>query len=348
MSRFEEFGMGIPIKKREGAGHVYDGKAPWLVIRPPDTTPDTKDATRFEEITAAVKEQKIHTVCQEAHCPNIPECWSKGTFTFMVLGDVCTRACRFCEVKTASPGSALDPHEPEKIAMLAERFGMRYVVITSVNRDDLKDQGSSHFAECIRAVKRRSPETIVEVLIPDFRGDIECIKRIVDAGPEVVAHNLETVRRLTPRVRDPRAKYDQSLFVLKTIKEMNPKIITKSSLMLGLGESDEEVLQAFRDLREIGADIVTLGQYLRPSSWHLEIKEYVHPDKFRWFKEKAEQMGFMYAAAGPFVRSSYRAGEFFVEAMLKKQKKIEETEEKFAEAMEKKSMEEEGIAAGVR
>ena len=286
------------------------GKPQWLKIRPP--------SQKYEEIKKTIRKNNLNTVCEESHCPNMAECWSGGTATFMVMGDTCTRACKFCAVKTGFPAMPLDPEEPVKLADVANEWKLDYIVITSVDRDDLKDQGAGHFANCIAEIKKVNKDIIIEVLIPDFRGNVDLIKTIVEARPNVIAHNIETVERLQKKIRDPRANYRQSLFVLETVKEMNPKIFTKSSIILGLGEKEEEVVQTMKDLREINVDILTLGQYLRPSSLHLSVEEYVHPDTFDKLKKKAETLGFLYCAAGPFVRSSYRAGEFFVKSMLRK------------------------------
>jgi len=286
-------------------------KPEWLKIRPPSSE-------KFGLIKETLRKYNLHTVCEEAHCPNIPECWSGGTATFMVMGDVCTRACKFCAVKTGYPAMPLDPEEPRKLANAVKEWGLDYIVITSVDRDDLPDQGANHFAKCVKSLKAEIQNIIIEVLIPDFRGNLDCIKTIVEARPEVIAHNIETVKSLQRKVRDPRANYEQSLFVLENVKKMNPSIYTKSSIMLGLGEKDEEVIQAMHDLRNISVDVLTLGQYLRPSSWHIQVSEYVHPDKFEYLKEEGEKMGFMYVAAGPFVRSSYRAGEYFLRGMINK------------------------------
>lgn len=246
------------------------------------------------------------------------ECWSGGTATFMVMGDTCTRACKFCAVKTGYPASPLDENEPEKLANLVKEWKLDYIVITSVDRDDLKDQGAGHFAKCITEIKKVNKDIIIEVLIPDFRGNADCIKTIVEAGPDVIAHNIETVERLQKKIRDPRANYQQSLFVLDYAKKLNGKIFTKSSIILGLGEKEEEIIQCMVDLREINVDILTLGQYLRPSSWHLDVQEYVKPETFDLLQKRAEELGFLYCAAGPFVRSSYRAGELFIKNMLRR------------------------------
>ncbi len=280
-------------------------KPVWLKIRPPTTE-------SFQDIKDMLSELNLNTVCQEAHCPNISECWSGGTATFMVMGDTCTRGCRFCAVKTSARPLPLDKNEPKKLADAVSRLKLGYIVITSVNRDDLNDEGSMHFAECIKEIKKAGPKIIVEVLIPDFNGKISLLKNIVDAEPDVIAHNIETVESLQRQIRDPRANYSQSLSVLENVKKLNKNIFTKSSIMLGLGETEEEIKKAMDDLREINVDILTLGQYLQPSKLHAKLKEYVTPKKFEELKKIGEEKGFMYVASGPFVRSSYRAGEFFV------------------------------------
>ncbi len=271
----------------------------------------------YEKIKEILRTHNLHTVCEEAHCPNIAECWGGGTATFMLMGDTCTRGCRFCMVKSANPHGTLDVFEPVKVARSIADLGLKYVVITSVNRDDLPDGGASHFASTIRAIKQHDLEVIVEVLIPDFQGNLDDVKKVVDAGPAVVAHNVETTEALTPRVRDPRATYRQSLRVLKSIKDLNPSIYSKSSIMLGLGETEEDLVKTMRDLRQADVEILTLGQYLRPSKGHIPVTEYVAPERFDYYKSLADRMGFLYIAAGPFVRSSYRAGEFFVEALIR-------------------------------
>ena len=271
----------------------------------------------FAGIKNTLKKNNLHTVCESAHCPNISECWNTGTATFMLMGDTCTRACRFCSVKTGNPMKKLDDEEPRKLAQaIAEIKLFDYVVLTSVNRDDLEDGGASHFADCIKEIKKSYPEIIVEVLIPDFKGDIDSLKKIIDAKPEVIAHNIETIERLQKKVRDVRANYEQSLRVLENIKKLNQKIYTKSSIMLGLGETDEEVVQAMKDLKAINVDILTIGQYLRPTDWHIPISSFVSPEKFDYFKQKALELGFLFCASGPFVRSSYKAGELFVKNVI--------------------------------
>ena len=290
-------------------------KPEWLTIQYEQTN-------EFVNLKDIIKQNKLHTVCEEAHCPNKTECWNDSTATFMVLGDTCTRACKFCAVKTAFPAPPVDLSEPANLALAVKQIRLEYVVITSVDRDDLKDQGAGHFAECISAIKRETNgKTIVEVLTPDFRGSRECVEKIVKAGPDVFAHNIETVKRLQHPTRDPRAGYEQSLSVLKAVKEINPKVFTKSGMMLGLGEQDEEVLQAMQDLLAVGVDFLTLGQYLRPASdWYLPVVEYVTPEKFVWFREQGEKLGFKYVAAGPFVRSSYKAKENFVKSLIEREK----------------------------
>ena len=278
----------------------------------------------FLNIKDTIKQHNLHTVCESAHCPNISECWNGGTVTFMLMGDVCTRGCKFCAVKTGNPIKKLDNEEPKKLAKaLADIKLFDYVVLTSVNRDDLEGGGASHFAECVKEIKKEYPEIIVEVLIPDFRGDVNALRKIVDAKPEVIAHNIETVERLQKKIRDVRANYKQSLSVLENVKKLNPKIYAKSSIMLGLGEEDEEVLQAMKNLRGIDVDILTIGQYLRPTEWHLAVMQYVPPEKFEYFRQNALELGFLFCASGPFVRSSYRAGEMFVRNVIKRDKQYE-------------------------
>ncbi|MCS6816677.1 MAG: lipoyl synthase [Blastocatellia bacterium] len=272
----------------------------------------------YGELKQLVAELRLHTVCQEALCPNIGECWGHGTMTIMLLGSVCTRACRFCAVATGNPRGWLDPEEPEHvaeaIALLAQRHGLKYVVLTSVDRDDLPDGGAAHFAETVRRIKARVPEIKVETLTPDFRGDLRAVEIVLEAGVDVFSNNLETVRRLTPRVRDPRAGYDQTLRVLAHAKEFRPDVLTKSSLMLGLGETDEELRQAMRDLRAVGVDILTLGQYLRPTKHHLPVARYVTPEEFALYRQWGYEEGFREVFSGPLVRSSYRAERVFIEA----------------------------------
>jgi lipoic acid synthetase len=248
------------------------------------------------------------------------ECWGGGTATFMLLGDVCTRGCRFCAVTTGNPGGAVDPAEPRKIAEAVHAMGLRYVVLTSVDRDDLADQGASHFAAAVRAIKSLDQEILVETLVPDFQGREDLLDVLLESSPDVLAQNLETVRRLTKKVRDGRAGYEQTLTVLARAKEKKPGVVTKSSLMLGLGELEAEVDQAMRDLRAHGVEVLTLGQYLRPTLAHLPVMDYVHPSRFDALAERGRRMGFLYVAAGPLVRSSYRAGEYFIEHVLRERR----------------------------
>ncbi len=286
-------------------------KPAWLKIRPPSTE-------KFESIKNTLQETGLHTVCQSAHCPNQTECWSGGTATFMVLGNICTRGCRFCSVPKGVKGEELDLLEPLKLANSVEKWGLSYVVITSVDRDDLPDEGSNHFANCIRALADRTPSVFCEVLIPDFKGNPALISNIVNAKPKVIAHNLETTKDLQSSVRDPRANYEQSLRVLKIVKELDPSIYTKSALMLGLGETPQMVEMAFDDLRAVGCDFLTLGQYLRPSLKHLPVSKFITPEEFENYRQIALKKGFKYVAAGPFVRSSYKAGEFFIKSIVEK------------------------------
>ena len=288
-------------------------KPSWLKIRPPA-------GERYINIKKTLRNRRLYTVCEEAHCPNVAECWGGGTATFMILGDLCTRGCRFCAVKTRKTGIPLDPEEPAKVSESIAIMGLDYVVITSVDRDDLPDGGSGHFAKVIEKVGEDHPDCIVEVLTPDFRGNREAIDKIVAARPHVFANNIETVRRLTPSVRDPRAGYDQTLHVLKYFKEKAPDIFTKSSIMLGLGETDDEVLETLQDLRKQGVDFLTLGQYLQPSHKHLPVVDYDPTEKFEYFKKWGESFGFEYVASGPLVRSSYRAGEYYVKSEIQKSK----------------------------
>ena len=272
---------------------------------------------RYVELKQLMRGLDLHTVCEEARCPNIGECWAAGTATIMLMGDTCTRACRFCAVKTAHPHGVLDADEPEKVADAVHRMSLRYVVLTSVDRDDLPDGGAGHFAATIRAIKERDPKILVESLIPDFVGDRDGLRTVVEAGGDVVAHNVEVTRQLTPKIRDRRCNYDQSLGVLQSLKEIRPSLFTKSSVMLGLGETHDELLETMRDLRAVDCDIVTFGQYLRPTPRHHPVVEYVTPERFAELKEQALELGFRFCASGPLVRSSYKAAEFFVENALK-------------------------------
>jgi len=282
-----------------------DARPDWLVVGPPG-------GQSREELKNLFGRLNLHTVCVEAHCPNVHECWEGGTATLMLMGDVCSRACRFCMVTPGRPNGALDRLEPGNVALALSQMGLRYVVLTSVDRDDLPDGGAAHFAETIRLVKERIPGLLVEVLVPDFQGDLDAIRTVAEARPDVIAHNIETTLSLTPKVRDRRANYWQSLSVLRNVKKVNPRIFTKSSVMVGLGETEEEVVLAMAHLRRAGVDFLTVGQYLRPSSRHLPVIEYVKPSQFERYRALGEGLGFRYVASGPLVRSSYRAGEFFI------------------------------------
>jgi lipoyl synthase len=275
-------------------------KPPWLKARAPS-------GARYQALRALVREHRLATVCEEAKCPNIGECWSVGTATVMLMGAVCTRACRFCAVDTGNPHGWLDEAEPENAARTVELLKLRYVVLTSVDRDDLADGGAAHYAACVRAIKRRNPETAVEALTPDFQGVRADVDTVVDSGIEVFAQNIETVERLTHPVRDPRAGYAQTLAVLRFAKERRPEVLTKSSLMLGLGEGDGEIEVTLADLRAAGVDIVTLGQYLRPTINHLPVRRFVSPQEFDRYRQQALARGFLECVSGPLVRSSYRA-----------------------------------------
>ena len=261
----------------------------------------------FQAVRALVREHRLATVCEEARCPNIGECWNAGTATLMLMGAVCTRACRFCSVDTGNPHGWLDAQEPENAARTVELMKLRYVVLTSVDRDDLADGGAGHYAACVRAIKRRNPATAVEALTPDFGGVRADVETVVDSGIEVFAQNIETVRRLTHPVRDPRAGYEQTLAVLAHAKRHRPAVLTKSSLMLGLGESDAEIEATLIDLRAAGVDLLTLGQYLRPTLNHLPVQRFVTPAEFDHYRERALAQGFLECVSGPLVRSSYRA-----------------------------------------
>lgn len=288
-------------------------KPEWLKVRAPT-------GENYTRIKGMLGDLKLATVCQEAKCPNIGECWSSGTATFMLMGDTCTRGCRFCHIKTGNPKGKIDPFEPEKVAYSISQMALTYVVITSVDRDDMEDQGSQHFARTVSTIKKLDPNVIVEILTPDFRGHQQLIEELVESKPDVFAHNIETVERLTPSVRDPRATYRQSLRVLEIVKQKDPTRYTKSSLMLGLGEKDDEIVQTLKDLRDVNCDVITFGQYLQPTKRHIKVEEYITPEKFAEWKKIAEDMGFLYVASGPLVRSSYRAGEFFMKGLIEKNK----------------------------
>ncbi|GEM88690.1 lipoyl synthase [Oceanithermus desulfurans] len=272
----------------------------------------------YARLKGLVQELELHTVCQEARCPNVGECWVHGTATIMILGKVCTRACKFCAVSTGNPAGWVDSREPGHVARAVAELGLGYVVLTSVDRDDLPDGGAGQFAAVIRAIKERSPGVRVEALTPDFQGDTAAVRTVLESGLDVFAHNLETVRRLTPRVRDPRAGYDQSLAVLdyagRYLRERGLEVLTKSSLMVGLGETDEEIAEAMDDLRAAGVSLLTIGQYLRPTRHHLPVERYVTPEEFEAYRRLGLEKGFVEVFSGPLVRSSYRAERVFKEA----------------------------------
>lgn len=294
----------------------------------------------FHKVKKDVKELKLATVCEEAKCPNIGECWggkkSEATATIMLMGDTCTRGCRFCSVKTNRAPASLDPNEPANTAEAISRWELGYVVLTTVDRDDLPDGGAAHLRETVEQIKIKSPKTLVEVLSGDFRGDLDLVQTLANSPLDVFAHNVETVEALTPHVRDRRATYRQSLKVLENAKLHNTHILTKTSIMLGFGETDEQVMQTLKDLRDIDVNVVTFGQYMRPTKRHMKVVEYVTPAKFDYLKDVALSMGFLYCASGPLVRSSYKAGEAYIENVIRKRKRnvgtpreLEIGEEKF-------------------
>ncbi|MDA4134150.1 MAG: lipoyl synthase [Thaumarchaeota archaeon] len=294
-------------------------KPEWLTVLPSGSENYAKLKGLFENLN-------LHTVCQEAHCPNVGECWGSGTATLMLMGDMCSRACRFCMVTPGKPASPLDALEPDNVAFALSQMDLNYVVLTSVDRDDIPDGGASHFAQTIRKIRDSSPGMMVEVLVPDFQNDVDAIRTVVEARPDVIAHNIETTLFLSDRVRDPRANYWQSLSVLRTVKKLDRRMFTKSSIMVGLGEGEEEMRLTMSHLRAAGVDFLTVGQYLRPSKRHLPVKEYVRPETFEAYRKMGEEMGFRYVASGPLVRSSYRAGEFFVRSIVLKDKTISEVQ----------------------
>jgi lipoic acid synthetase len=285
-------------------------KPDWIRIR---LLPSGK---RYFELKNSLRTLQLHTVCEEARCPNIAECWESGTATIMIMGDRCSRRCKFCSVQNGRL-NPLDPDEPLRVATAIKKWALKYVVITSVCRDDLTDGGAEHIANTVKAIRSISDGKIaVEPLIPDFQGKYEAIEKVVKSEPQVISHNIETVRRLSPTIRDIRAAYDLSLRVLRTIKQINPGIYTKSSFMLGLGETQNEVIESMNELRAAGVDIVTLGQYLQPGLGHIPVAEYISPTAFETYKEIAYEMGFKFVAAGPFVRSSYKAAEMYLRNVL--------------------------------
>lgn len=297
-------------KNPEKALHI--NKPKWLKTKIPT-------GSIYFDIKRDLRQKTLFTVCEEAKCPNIGECWATNTATFMILGDTCTRACRFCNIKTGNPNGWVDPNEPEHTATSIERLALKYVVLTMVDRDDMDDGGAAHIAQVFAAIRDKTPQTRIEFLGGDFQEKASSLQTILAAKPEVFAHNIETVKRLSPRVRDARADYEKSLRVLAMAKRIaDYPVFTKSALMLGLGETYEEVVEALQDLRSYNVDFVTLGQYMRPSKRHLAIKEFVHPDVFKRLEEKAYELGFLTVASGPLVRSSYKAHVFYEQALKKR------------------------------
>ena len=272
----------------------------WIKVR-------ISEGENYRELRQLVQDQSLHTVCQEAQCPNIYDCWNRRTATFMILGAVCTRACRFCAVTSGRP-TEFDITEPMRVAESVAKLGLRHAVVTSVDRDDLRDGGAEIFARTIRAIRRRSPGTTVEVLTPDFQGNREAVRAVVEAGPDIFNHNTETVPRLYAAIR-PKAVYASSLGILRFVKQLRPEMVTKSGVMVGLGEDKDELLQVFRDMREHSIDVLTVGQYLRPSARHAEVARYYRPEEFVDLKHEAKAMGFRHIESGPMVRSSYHADE---------------------------------------
>lgn len=291
-----EKGEGAVTEVIPAAGPHHRRRPEWLRVKLPT-------GESYRKVREIVGEHKLHTICQSGNCPNMGECWGAGTATFMILGNICTRSCGFCNVATGRPEAA-DPFEPARVARSVELMGVKHCVITSVDRDDMADGGADIWARTIRAVRRRSPETKLETLIPDFKGEWHNLAIVLEARPDVLSHNLETVRRLTKKVR-VQAKYDRSLEVLLRAKKAGLR--TKSGIMLGLGETDREVLETLDDLRSVNCDVVTLGQYLQPTKQHLPVQEFVHPDRFARFKEEGLARGFRFVESGPLVRSSYHA-----------------------------------------
>ncbi len=288
----------------------FEPKPPWLKVRAPG-------GPRYTELAETFRSLDLHTVCEEARCPNMGECWSEGTATIMLLGDTCTRGCRFCAVTTGNPRGSVDVREPEHVARALSRMPLQYVVMTMVDRDDLLDGGADHVAKTVRRLKELRPDMLVETLVGDFGGHLGAVDVTVDARPDVWAHNIEVVERLQRAIRDVRCSYKQSLAVLARAKERAPDRLTKSSIMVGIGETDGEVLETMRDLRSVGVDVLTVGQYLRPTPKHAPLDRYVPPEAFASLAEQGRAMGFAYVAAGPLVRSSYKAAEVFVRTVLR-------------------------------
>lgn len=304
------------LRRPKVGAEMPQGRPSWFRVPAPSQAVES----RYTKVKNSLKNLNLHTVCEEAQCPNIGECWNGGTGTIMLLGDTCTRGCMFCAVDTSQTPPPPDPFEPFKTAEAIAEWGVDYIVLTSVDRDDIPDGGSSHFATTVQLIKEQKPEMLCECLVSDFRGDLDAVGVLATSGLDVYAHNVETVERLQKFVRDPRAGYKQSLSTLEHAKKVKPGLYTKTSIMLGLGETDEEVIQTMKDLRAVEVDVVTFGQYLRPTETHLSVVEYVTPEKFDYFRRVGQDLGFKYVASGPMVRSSYKAGEFFLEHMIKKER----------------------------
>ncbi len=298
-----------PTASSEPGRGTAERKPPWLKVK----APGGENYTRLKQ---SLRRLELNTVCEEARCPNVGECWSHGTATVMVLGHTCTRGCRFCAVTTGNPRGAVDPREPEHVARAVASWGLKYVVLTMVDRDDLLDGGAEHVADTVRRLKQYQPGLLVETLVGDFGGRVQDVDAILASRPDVYAHNIEVVRRLTPRIRDQRCRYETSLAVLRHAKASAPERLVKSSVMVGIGEDDAEVVETLRDLREAGVDVVTLGQYLRPTEKHAPVERYVEPARFAEWAEVGQALGFRHVASGPLVRSSYRAAEAFLAAAL--------------------------------
>ncbi|CAA9989892.1 lipoyl synthase, putative [Plasmodium knowlesi strain H] len=321
----KESATNVEKEKKEKEQQEERLPVPKVGNKMPEKKPDwfhvpAPTGKKYNKLKEDLKKLKLHTVCEEAQCPNIGECWNIGTATIMLLGDTCTRGCKFCSIKTSSKPLAPDANEPFNTAKAICEWDINYVVLTSVDRDDLPDGGASHFAKTIELIKFSRPEILIECLVSDFQGNVDSIRKLANSGMEVYAHNIETVRRLQKFVRDRRANYEQSLRVLKIAKEINPMLYTKTSIMLGLGETKEEVLEAMSDVRQHNIDVITFGQYLRPTKNHLNVVEYVSPQMFDFYKEEGMKMGFKYIASGPLVRSSYKAGEYFMKSLVEQRR----------------------------
>lgn len=309
------------LKRPKVGAEMPNGRPSWFRVPAPSQAEDS----RYAQVKASLKDLSLNTVCEEAQCPNIGECWNGGTGTIMLLGDTCTRGCMFCAVNTAAAPPPPDPFEPFKTAEAVAQWGVDYIVLTSVDRDDIPDGGAGHFAHTVELLKHKKKDILVECLVSDFQGMLESVETLAKSGLDVYAHNIETVERLQKFVRDARAGYQQSLSTLEHAKKAKPGLYTKTSIMLGLGETDEEVIQTMKDLRAIDVDVVTFGQYLRPTENHLSVVDYVTPEKFAYFKTVGEDLGFKYVVSGPMVRSSYKAGEFYLEHMIKTERKEQNT-----------------------